>query len=179
MRNVQTGALVALAGVSVGVAVYCYKQMRKVFKLINKTADDIQDLTQVEVKEAIVDSAIEKAVDREVRRVANDAVQSVAEDIRSQTRKRVKDEVNTQYSKLSQTVSDNIAKEAAKIDSSRVMDDAIEKAKDILVQRFDGKLDFLVSKFQENLDNVGKIYQSVASHMTGKNESKRVSFSLD
>lgn len=36
------------------------------------------------------------------------------------------------------------------------------------LERFDGKLDGLMSDYQRNLDNVGKIYQSIASSMADK-----------
>ena len=85
-----------------------------------------------------------------------------------QTQKYVRDAVKESYGKLSKTVSDAIAREAAKVDSNQIMEDATEKAKEMLLERFDGKLDGLMSDYQRNLDNVGKIYQSIASSMADK-----------
>ena len=89
----------------------------------------------------------------------------------------VRDAVKESYGKLSKIVSDTIAKEAAKIDGSQIMEEATEKAKEMLLQRFDGKLDGLMSDYQRNLDNVGKIYQSIASSMADK-AGKDVTFKL-
>lgn len=74
-------------------------------------------------------------------------------------------------------MSDAIAREAAKVDGNQIMEDATEKAKEMLLERFDGKLDGLMSDYQRNLDNVGKIYQSIASSMADK-AGKNVTMTL-
>jgi hypothetical protein len=100
--------------------------------------------------------------------VVNRAVHNVEDEMIHQTQKYVRDAVKESYGKLSKTVSDAIAREAAKVDSNQIMEDATEKAKEMLLERFDGKLDGLMSDYQRNLDNVGKIYQSIASSMADK-----------
>ena len=66
---------------------------------------------------------------------------------------------------------------AANVAGNRIMEDATEKAKEMLLERFDGKLDGLMSDYQRNLDNVGKIYQSIASSMADK-AGKNVTMTL-
>lgn len=163
--------------IGVGTGIYCRQQMKKTFKLVSKAAESVADMTVVDIRNDIVDMAVNNAANREVGRVVNRAVRLVEDDMTRQTQKYVRDAVKESYGKLSKTVSDTIAKEAAKIDGSQIMEEATEKAKEMLLQRFDGKLDGLMSDYQRNLDNVGKIYQSIASSMADK-AGKDVTFKL-
>ena len=163
--------------IGVGTGIYCRRQMKKTFKLVSKAAESVADMTVVDIRNDIVDMAVNNAANREVGRVVNRAVRLVEDDMTRQTQKYVRDAVKESYGKLSKTVSDAIANEAAKIDGSQIMEEATEKAKEMLLQRFDGKLDGLMSDYQRNLDNVGKIYQSIASSMADK-AGKDVTFKL-
>lgn len=168
MRKLERIGLCVLAGASVIAAVYCHRQMKKTVKLVSKAAEGVAELTVVDIQHDIVDMAINNAANREVGRVVNRAVHNVEDEMIHQTQKYVRDAVKESYGKLSKVVSDAIAKEAAKVDSNRIMEDATERAKEMLLERFDGKLDGLMSDYQRNLDNVGKIYQSIASSMADK-----------
>lgn len=168
LRRIERIALIALSGASVLAAVYCHRQLRKTVKLVSKAAEGVADLTVVDIQHDIVDMAINNAANREVGRVVNRAVHNVEDEMIHQTQKYVRDAVKESYGKLSKTVSEAIAKEAAKVDSNQIMEDATERAKEMLLERFDGKLDGLMSDYQRNLDNVGKIYQSIASSMADK-----------
>ena len=168
VKTFERVAMLTLAGVSVVAAVYCHYEMRKSVKMLNKAADSVAELTVVDVSQGIIDRAINNAANREVGRAVSHAVRSVEGDISSETQKLVRNAVQQSYGKLQKAVTDAIAKEAAKVDQSAIMEEATEKAKALLLERFDGKLDGLMTDYQRNLDNVGKIYQSIASSMADK-----------
>lgn len=169
--------LLLLSGVSVAAGIYSHKQLKKVVKLFDKAADNVAELAVVDVQQSIIDRAINNAADREVSKAVSRAVRLVEDEITGETTKRVRNAVQQSYGKLQKAVTEAIAKEAAKVDQSVIMEDATERAKEMLLERFDGKLDGLMSDYQRNLDNVGKIYQSIASSMAGK-AGKDVSFKL-
>ena len=168
LRKLERIGLCILTGASVIAAVYCHRQMKKTVKLVSKAVEGVAELTVVDIQHDIVDMAINNAANREVGRVIKRAVHNVEDEMIHQTQKYVRDAVKESYGKLSKTVSDAIAREATKVDSNQIMEDATEKAKEMLLERFDGKLDGLMSDYQRNLDNVGKIYQSIASSMADK-----------
>ncbi len=168
LRKIERIACLTLTGGAVIAAVVAAVDMRKTLKLVGKAADHVSDLTIVDVEQTIVDRAIGNATNREVGRAVSKAVRSLEESITEETQKRVRAAVEQNYGKLSKTVTEAIAREAAKVDKDDVMREATERAKDLIVERFDGKLDGLLEDYNRNLDNVGKIYQSIASSMTGK-----------
>lgn len=172
LHRMERIGLLVLSGVSVLAAVYCHHELRRTVRLVSKACDHVAELTVVDIQHDVVDRAINNAAAHEVGRVVNHAVRCVEDDLARQTQKCVRDAVKESYGKLSKSVSDAIAREAAKVDGNQIMEDATEKAKEMLLERFDGKLDGLMSDYQRNLDNVGKIYQSIASSMAdraGKN----------
>lgn len=168
LQKIERIALMTLAGASVVAAVYCHGQMRKATKLLNKAADSVAELTVVDVQQGIIDRAIDNAANREVGRVVNRSVRLIEDNLTNETQKRVRGAVQQCQGKIQKAVTDAIAKEAAKVDPNDIMEEATERAKEMLLERFDGKLDGLMSDYQRNLDNVGKIYQSIASSMADK-----------
>lgn len=177
LRRIERIGLLVLSGASVLAAVYCHHELRRTVRLVSKACDHVGELTVVDIQHDVVDRAINNAAAHEVGRVVNHAVRCVEDDLARQTQKCVRDAVKESYGKLSKSVSDAIAREAAKVDGNRIMEDATEKAKEMLLERFDGKLDGLMSDYQRNLDNVGKIYQSIASSMADK-AGKNVTMTL-
>lgn len=177
LHRMERIGLLVLSGVSVLAAVYCHHELRRTVRLVSKACDHVAELTVVDIQHDVVDRAINNAAAHEVGRVVNHAVRCVEDDLARQTQKCVRDAVKESYGKLSKSVSDAIAREAAKMDGNQIMEDATEKAKEMLLERFDGKLDGLMSDYQRNLDNVGKIYQSIASSMADK-AGKNVTMTL-
>lgn len=177
LHRMERIGLLVLSGVSVLAAVYCHHELRRTVRLVSKACDHVAELTVVNIQHDVVDRAINNAAAHEVGRVVNHAVRCVEDDLARQTQKCVHDAVKESYGKLSKSVSDAIAREAAKVDGNQIMEDATEKAKEMLLERFDGKLDGLMSDYQRNLDNVGKIYQSIASSMADK-AGKNVTMTL-
>lgn len=177
LHRMERIGLLVLSGVSVLAAVYCHHELRRTVRLVSKACDHVAELTVVDIQHDVVDRAINNAAAHEVGRVVNHAVHCVEDDLARQTQKCVRDAVKESYGKLSKSVSDAIAREAAKVDGNQIMEDATEKAKEMLLERFDGKLDGLMSDYQRNLDNVGKIYQSIASSMADK-AGKNVTMTL-
>lgn len=177
LHRMERIGLLVLSGVSVLAAVYCHHELRRTVRLVSKACDHVAELTVVDIQHDVVDREINNAAAHEVGRVVNHAVRCVEDDLARQTQKCVRDAVKESYGKLSKSVSDAIAREAAKVDGNQIMEDATEKAKEMLLERFDGKLDGLMSDYQRNLDNVGKIYQSIASSMADK-AGKNVTMTL-
>lgn len=177
LHRMERIGLLVLSGASVLAAVYCHHELRRTVRLVSKACDHVAELTVVDIQHDVVDRAINNAAAHEVGRVVNHAVRCVEDDLARQTQKCVRDAVKESYGKLSKSVSDAIAREAAKVDGNQIMEDATEKAKEMLLERFDWKLDGLMSDYQRNLDNVGKIYQSIASSMADK-AGKNVTMTL-
>ena len=70
--------------------------------------------------------------------------------------------VERQYTTISDGVTTEIATRVARIDEGKLRKEVVEKAKEQIADKFDDKLDDLLEEFNGNLQNVGKIYKSIA-----------------
>ena len=127
LHRMERIGLLVLSGVSVLAAVYCHHELRRTVRLVSKACDHVAELTVVDIQRDVVDRAINNAAAHEVGRVVNHAVRCVEDDLARQTQKCVRDAVKESYGKLSKSVSDAIAREAANVDCNQIMEDATEK----------------------------------------------------
>lgn len=168
------GAL-GIAGI-VGMT-YCGIQTHHMKKLIGGAVKRVSEMTEVTVQDSLVDNAIKNAANREASNIAHRVARSLENSIAEQTSKKIADAVAQSYSKIKSGVAETVAKKVADIDIHGIQEEATEKAKEMLLSKFDGKLDGLMTDYQRNLDNVGKIYQSIAASMADK-AGKDVTFKL-
>ena len=149
---------------SVVAAVYCGKKLKDVMGVVNSAITDVSNLTYIDVQQAVVDKAVERAA----ANAAGKAVKATEGLMRDYVSAAVTNAVTNAKGPLKQAVTDKIAMEVALIDKSELVEDIEEQAKQLIVDKFEGKLDGIASDFSRNLENVGKIYQSIAESMTQK-----------
>lgn len=156
------GAVLAVG--SVAAAIYCGKKLKDVMGVVNSAVTDVSNLTYIDVQQAVVDRAVEKAA----QNAAGKAVKATEGLMQSMVEKAVTSAVVNAKEPLKQAVTDKLAREVALIDKSELVESVEEQAKQLIVDKFEGKLDGIAADFSRNLENVGKIYQSIAESMTQK-----------
>lgn len=155
---------VVLAIGSVAAAVYCGKKLKDVMGVVNSAITDVSNLTYIDVQQAVVDKAVERAA----ANAANKAVKATEGLMRDTVSAAVTNAVMNAKGQLKSAVTEKIAMEVALIDKSELVEEIEEQAKQLIVDKFEGKLDGIAADFSRNLENVGKIYQSIAESMSNK-----------
>lgn len=149
------GVLTVIGGVCyVG---YLHSKIDKLSSMIDVAVDDLSSKTQVNISDAVLDLAVQKAVDREVGYISN----RITRDLNLEIRTQVKHTVNASSSDIKNSVSAEIASQVKNIDISDMEREVVNKAKDAVAEKFDRKLDSLLDDFNDNLNNVRKIYSSI------------------
>ena len=164
----------------VAVALFSRKQVKETAELIDCSVKELSDMDTIEVKEEIVNQAIEKSVDKQVEKITSKVYQRVYNETLRRATEWVDSTIKGLYSSISEKVTKQVATEVAKIDQEKLKKDVTVQAKQIIVEKFDGQLDDQLVEFNKNLENVGKIYQSIAQRMdpgTG-NAGKSVNLTL-
>jgi hypothetical protein len=166
-RKLKAGRVLGyvLAGVSVAAAIYCGKKLSDIMGVVNSAVTDVSSMTYIDVQQAVVD----KAVDRAAQNAAARAVKATEGFMRDMAEKAVTSAVINAKEPLKKTVTEKIAREVAMIDKSELTKSIEDQAKAMIVEKFEGRLDGIASDFSRNLENVGKIYQSIAETMQVKN----------
>lgn len=148
--------IVGLLGV--GYAIGVHSRMKAVCDKLDTSIDRLANETEVDIPAKVIDQAVQRAVDRE----SYSAVKRATDDVKREIETRVGAAVKEHYDAISDGVTDQIAKSVAKIDESRLRKEVVQKAKEQIADKFDDKLDDILEEFNGNLQNVGKIYKSIA-----------------
>lgn len=175
MKNNELNYLGIIFGVvGIGYAFYTSYKMNKLCEKIDTTVDNISKDIHVDIPEAIIRRSVDKAVENEVsyqvEQIAAKAVKEIQTDIHTQ----VKTVVESEHADIRKEVSDKVAKEVANIDMNALKRDVTEKAKRMIVDKFDGSLDGLLGDFNQNLNNMTKIYKSIADSISNNREKETV-----
>lgn len=166
-RKLMAGKIASyvLAGVSVAAAIYCGKKLKDVMGVVNSAVTDVSSLTYIDVQQAVVDKAVERAA----QNAAGKAVKATEGLMTTMVERAVSNAVVNAKEPLKQAVTEKIAREIAMIDKSELTEAIEESAKAMILEKFEGRLDGIAADFSRNLENVGKIYQSIAETMQPKN----------
>jgi hypothetical protein len=165
-RKLMAGKIASyvLAGVSVAAAIYCGKKLKDVMGVVNSAVTDVASLTYIDVQQAVVDKAVEKAA----QNAAGKAVKATEGLMTTMVERAVSNAVVNAKEPLKQAVTEKLAREVAMIDKSELVESVEEQAKAMILEKFEGRLDGIAADFSRNLENVGKIYQSIAETMQPK-----------
>lgn len=148
--------------VAIGYTIGVHSRMKAVADKLDTSIDKIANDTEVEIPSKLIEQAVQKAVDREsytaVRRATDVMVNGLKKEIGDQ----VSTAVKASYDSIADGVTSEIAKNVAKIDEARLKREVVTKAKEQIAEKFDDKLDDILEEFNGNLQNVGKIYKSIA-----------------
>lgn len=160
------GAIIALA--SLGYTIYTQKAFKK--DIINKFSDTVQ----IDMQDPMIGLAINVAIDREINRTIAFASNEIVKNARRDIQEEVKSTIDDTFADVKTSVEKELAVQVANIDMRKFKKDVEEKAKEMITEKFDGNLDTLLSDFNGNLQNVAKIYSSIAESLSKKNNSEAI-----
>ena len=148
--------------VAIGYAVGIHSRMKAVADKLDTSIDKIANDTEVEIPSKLIEQAVQKAVDRESYTAVRRATDVVVNGLKKEIGDQVSTAVKASYDSIADGVTSEIAKNVAKIDEARLKREVVTKAKEQIAEKFDDKLDYFLEEFNGNLQNVGKIYKSIA-----------------
>ena len=153
---------------------YLYNKLQRIAHKVDMSVDTLAEKTPVDISTVLIDKAVQRAVDREVgaavSAASNTAVRRISDDMDTQIRR----SVAASYSNIEDSVSTEVARQVSNLDINRLKQDVTAKAKQAVVEKFDGHLDDIIDDFKKNLENVSKIYGSIANTMIKKPGSELV-----
>ena len=164
-------AAIVFSGVAACWAIYCGVKTKRLYNMMNMSINDMSKNVRVDVSQEIINRAVERAVslevDNNVRKVSNEIVRQFRGDLKTEVVKCI----DASSASVRESVAKEIRTQVAVIDIADLRKEIISEAKDKIATKFDSDLDSLLSEFNQNLSNVGKIYNSIAENMTRKNDS--------
>ena len=145
---------------------YLHFKLHKVSSMIDVAVDDLSANLDITISDDLIEIATQKAIDREVHYISSRVSRDLQTEIRSQVRKTI-DAVSTD---IKHDVSVELTNQIKRLDIKDVEQEVILKAKEAVAEKFDRRLDGLLDEFNANLNNVQKIYSSIAKSMSKEQE---------
>ena len=143
-------------------------KMHKVANRLDKTIDDLACNVDIPIDEKIIREVVETAAYREASQFSKSAAEKVKKDVQHDIFQKVCNAVNSAYSDVKSIVEKELRRKVGTIDISEIRKEIIEQAKNRATEKFEEELDDILDGFNENLENVTKIYSSIAQTMLKK-----------
>lgn len=170
-----TGFVVGLVGI--GYATGTRSKMNQVSKKLDTSIDDLVRGTKIDIPRELIENAVERSVEAKTRIAIDNTVSRAMQKADSIIRSSVSSAVESQYSSLRDGVLGEMTRKVSNINEGRLRDDVYNAAKEKAVEKFEANLDDILEKFNSDLENVGKIYKSIANAMT-RSEGKEMTFRI-
>lgn len=155
--------LMGIGGIGcVSYILYLHSKINKLSGMINIAVDNLSSDIKVDISDSMIDDAVQRAVDREVKYIAG----RIRSDVNAEINVKVRDSVNIHSSDIKSSASREIERQIKNIDISDMEREIVNKAKEAVAEKFDRKLDGILDEFNDNLNNIQKIYSSIAKSIS-------------
>lgn len=172
------GVSLSMVGlVGVGYAIGTKSKMNKICEKLDTSIDNLASDININIPDAMIDKAVKKAIKNKTEEAVDYAVSEVTKDFKNDIHTRVSTAVESEYLNIKDKVLDEITNRVADIDEKRLRNDVYSAAKAKAIEKFDDNLDDILEKFNNDLENVSKIYKSIANTFT-KNDGKEMTFRI-
>ena len=165
-------------GVTAGAAIIggiaCWRESRKCRIQLETAVGHIEDGVNVEISDEFVQQVaaneIRAVSDKQIRKTVNTALNTNWREIQQETRDKVAHAVRDNYEKITDEVAGRLSKECDTLYRSDIVKDIRDKASEKLTDKLDCKLDEITDEYTKNLNNMGKVYEALASKLGGKEQ---------
>lgn len=170
------GAFAVALLTALGVDAY---EHSKVARKIGVATGDLKNMTAKEISPLIIDKAVSAAAKEEVSNLVRTVKTDIMGGAESQLGAAAKKAVSDASAMIQDKVEDKVAEEVGKIDIAELKKSATAKAEAKIIEKFDGSLDDSLAKFNEQLDNIRKIYGGISDVITrGQEQNKGFKFTI-
>lgn len=166
-----SGLATAAVILAAGYVVNTFDKMNRACKGLDTTVNDLANRTEIDIPEALIERVAEKAVEKTVKRKIDTAASEAVIKVSGEMRTEIKKHVDSVYSDLKDSVTKEIRRQVNNLDIGELKDEVKEEAKEAALEKLNDSLDDILEKFNSELDNVGRIYSSIAESMSNRKET--------
>lgn len=171
---IAAGATVVLT--LTGVDIYEHHQ---VAKKVDKSVNELEKSAIKDIQQGMIQRAVEDAAGRSVTEHLNRIKNEVFAEARVKLSEEVRAAVKEAGDVIRREVGEKISSEASMIDIGELKKSARDKAEQKILDKFDGNLEDLLAKFNDNLGNIQKIYGGIADAISkGQEQNKGLKFTI-
>lgn len=132
----------------------------------NEKIQILSDKINLDISDPIIKAGIDRAIEREVTSKIDKAARETIREVKSDMKKLVKAEVDDEFSDIKDQTKRELKKQIGNVDIDRIRREFIEENKRYAAEKFKEDLDDILEKHNEELENVTKIYSSIADKLS-------------
>ena len=161
MKEKTKAIIIALTSTAIGVTGltclgYSIYQVRSMRRVLLGSAQKINELSHVDIDQAVVDNMVKKAVKEQATTVASKAATKACDIVTADMINRVKQLVSNKQGEIETQLATEILDMITKADKNEIVEDVTEKASEMLVEKLGDDLDAEVGR-------MGKIYKGIVA----------------
>jgi hypothetical protein len=176
-KFLKIAVMSAATGISIAAG-YLGNRLHKLTKKVGMAVEDLAGKESKDISQELIERSVEKAAKQEVKRYAADAASEALSNVRTEVKTQVKQAVSAAFDEMKTAVEEEITKQVSNIDHKALQKDVTEKAKEKILEKFDGNLDDILKDFSDNLDRVKKIYTSISDTLSERDSGKEIRFKV-
>ncbi len=158
-----------------GLSLWACFKIKQTHDILGQSIENLSAKTTVDVEGLITQAALERsldrAVDHKVEQLSRRITRSVEDDMHSQ----VRGAITRSYADVEKSVKDEVAAQVSRINIEHLKTEVRSSAteyiwseKEAILSKFDGNLDDILGGFNNQLEQVTKIYGSIANTLNPK-----------
>ena len=169
-NNSTLNAVIGIAGLlGIGYGLAMHNKMSKISDRLGRSIDDLADNMEIDIPKEVINRAMDKAVVSATKFAAEKATNDVLSEIKRDIHREVRRAVDKEYDSIKDSVLKEVTVASSKIDVARVRREVETAAKKAAIDKLDCNLEDILQKFNHDLDNTAKIYQSIRTMMVPNN----------
>ena len=128
--------------------------------MLDVAVDKLSEDMDISISDDLLEQATQRAINREVK------YKPIGDEAYSEIKYQVKNSVNDISDDIKKSVAAEIANQVKRVNTSDMEREVISQAKTAVAEKFDSKLNGLLEEFNDNLNNIQRIYSSIAKSMS-------------
>lgn len=176
MVNKLTALVIGAIGVAVAsatVSIVNFIQDAKTRKSLRKGIEKVEEMSDNQIADAMIEKAVAKSADRKVDRYMADTEDAVLRTARKDLEIQARNAVVNAADEIRESASTEIARQVAMLDIEQLKRRVCDQAEKDVLKKFDHCLDDSLKKFQDQLENTRKIYEGITRAMAEKKEGEQ------
>lgn len=151
-----------LSALGVGYGLGQRKKLADISDRLDRSIDDLSKDIKIDIQDEVIETAVANAAERESRKAVQKAISDIIASISTSMRNQVTTEISRQKENIKDDVTVEIKRQVARLSIEDLKDSVVEQAKKEASDKLQSSMDDILENFNNNLSQVGKIYQSIA-----------------
>lgn len=160
--------VIAGIGVALLFGIRANIKMGRVSDKLGIAVRDLKSKSSVHVSQAIIEKATREAADEAVSVAVRRAADEATANIRADVSRQVREAVQNRYSEITKEVGKELRKQVERIDIHDFREEIKDEAKDLIMEKLKDDMDTILDSYNNQLENVGAIYSSIADKFKEK-----------